>query len=162
VFDDGQRISPEIDDSAWVYLAAHQRGRVDTSSPFARLLTDVCERAGFIVYPSVSADAQDEDRLPLWVDAVKHAELCIIDLGAASAAAGAELATACCSGRPVIALRAHDEPVPRVLASLVEHHPTTRAVVFSDEQDCVDQLLALLTDPCWQRLVRAATVCEPF
>lgn len=162
MLNDAGHVSPEMDESAWVYLAAHHRDAADASPPFARLLTDVCERAGFLVYPSVSADPHHDGGPPVWLEAVKHAELCIIDLGAASASAGAELATACCSGRPVIALRARDESVPGVLTSLVEHHPATRAVVFSDEQDCIVQLLALLGDPGWQQMVRAANVCEPF
>jgi hypothetical protein len=91
------------------------------------------------------------------VDAVKHAEICVIDVGAASVVAGAELAMAYCSGRPLVALRARDEPLPPALASLTEHHDAVREVIFTDAEDCVAQLGAVLGDPSWQAIVRRAT-----
>ena len=108
----------EMDESASVYLAAHHRD-IDAGSAvsFGELLADTCERFGFVVYRTAACDAEAEVDPPHWVDAVRHAEVCVIDLGAASAIAGAELAMAYCSGRPLVALRARDEPVPAALAA---------------------------------------------
>jgi hypothetical protein len=150
-----------VDESAWVYLAAHHRDdEVHASQSFAALLTAACERSGFAVYPTASADALEQAAPPHWIDALRHAEVCVIDLGVASAVAGAELAMAYCSGRPVVTLRAEHELLPAALASLTQHHPAVREVVFSDAQDCVAQLSAVLGDPSWQAVVRSATLAD--
>src|SRR4051794_28591078 len=107
---DGRTAPAEMDESAWVYLAAHHRDdELLGSQPFAELLSHACERLGFAVFPTESANPAGDPAPPHWVDAVKHADVCIIDLGVSSAVAGAELALAYCSGRPIVALRARHE-----------------------------------------------------
>ncbi len=149
----------DFDESAWVYLGVARGNDSPGRHPFAELLAEACERVGFAVYASGESEAPHSGP-PYWVDAVRHAEVCIIDLGAASAVTGAELATAYCSGRPVVALRGRDEVLLAPLASLTDHHRAVREVVFDDAQDCVDQLIALLGDPSWQQVVRSATSAE--
>jgi hypothetical protein len=152
---------PEIDESAWVYLAAHHRDEeVHAAEPFAKLLADTCERFGFAVFPTASAGDESEARAPHWFDAVKHAELCVIDLGAGSAVAGAELAMAYCSGRPVVALRAEDEPLPAGLEAITAQHEAVREVVFADAADCVAKLQDVFADPAWQATVRTSAASD--
>jgi hypothetical protein len=147
---------PEIDESTWVYLGAHHaRNRVRADRPFAEMLAEACERAGFAVF------ARATDPGPrLWVEALRHAELCVIDVGARSALSGAELAMAYCSGRPLLALRLHGEQPPTALAGIIQSHPAAREIVFEDAADCLTKLHRALTDPAWQQLVRDAAITE--
>ena len=151
-----QPLNRALDESAWVYLAAR-----DDDSRFSEMLAEACEHLGFAVYPSEMSDSPGHEPA-FWVDAIRHADVCVIDLGAASVLTGAELATAYCTGRPVVALRGRDEVLPASLASLTDHHGRVRQVVFDDAQDCVAQLASVLRDPAWQQVVRSATHAEPL
>lgn len=66
-----------------------------------------------------------------------------------------------CSGRPVVALRAYDEPLPAGLAAITGQHASIREVVFADADDCVAKLGEVLADPVWQQVVRGAAVADP-
>lgn len=146
----------EFDESVWIYLAVARGDASAGGQTLTQMLADACEHLGFVVYASErSATLRSEP--PYWMDAVRHADVCVIDLGAASAITGAELATAYCASRPVVALRARDEIPPAPLVSLAEHYPAVREVVFDDPQDCVEQLTSVLRDPSWQEVVRRAT-----
>lgn len=149
----------ELDESAWVYLGVARRNDSPGVQPFAEMLADACRRFGFAVYASTESDEPD-DGPPLWVDAVRHAEVCVIDVGAATAVTGAELATAYCARRPIVALRGRDDVLPAPLASLADHYGVVREVLFDNAQDCVDQLIAVFGDPSWQQAVRSATSAE--
>jgi hypothetical protein len=147
---------PEIDESTWVYLGAHHaQERVQADRPFAQMLAEACERSGFAVFPS-GADA-GPDR---WVEALRHADLCVIDVGARSALSGAELAMAYCCGRPLLALRLRNEQPPGGLADIIGRHPAAREIIFDDAADCLTQLDRVLADPAWQRLLRDAAITE--
>lgn len=156
---DAQTPNAELDESAWVYLGVARGDASPGVEPFTELLAEACRRSGFAVYAAGPSEAPHSGP-PYWVDAVRHAEVCVIDLGSASAAAGAELATAYCAGRPVVALRGRDEVLPAPLASLADHHRAVREVVFDDTHDCIDQLVAVLGDPSWQQVVRSANSVE--
>jgi hypothetical protein len=147
---------PEIDESSWVYLGAHHaQSRVGSEQSFAHVLAEACERSGFAVYTS-NTDVGAEH----WVEALRHAELCVIDVGPRSALSGAELAMAFCSGRPLLALRFRDDPPPVALAGIIENHSAAREIVFDDATDCVAQLSQVLSDPAWQQLLRERTHVE--
>jgi hypothetical protein len=149
----------ELDESAWVYLAAPRGDTAVSREAFARHLSDVCEGFGFAVFPG------GEDRTELsgtWLEALRNAEICIIELSASSAIVGAELAVACCSGRPLVTLRRSAEETPAALRAMLADHPGAREVAFDDVAECTEKLRQLFGDPTWQRLVRHAAVAEDF
>lgn len=149
---------PELDESTWVYLAAHQRRLPGTDRTLTECLSEACESLGFAVYAAGSAHPTSATHE--WVEALRHAEVCVIDVGAASAASGAELAMAYCSARPVVALRVRHESLPHPIADILENYPAARELVFEDASDCVAQLRQVFADPEWQRTVRSAAIAE--
>jgi hypothetical protein len=152
--------SPEVEESIWVYLAVHPRpGATDTDASFFDALADACEGYGFAVFRTAAADDATtfSDR---WVEAIRHAEVCVIDVGATTAASGAELALAYSAGRPVVALRLGNEQLPPALRAIMHRHPAVREIVFEDAVDCVAQLGSVFADPEWQHVIRQAAVAD--
>jgi hypothetical protein len=149
----------EPDESAWVYLAARRGDTAAGQEAFARRLSDVCVGFGFAVFPGGDDRAGPSGA---WLEALRHAEVCVIELSAASAIVGAELAVACCSGRPLVTLRRHQEETPAALRAMLADHPATREVAFEDPAECTEKLRRLFGDPAWQQLVRHAAIAEDF
>jgi hypothetical protein len=147
----------ERDESVWVYLAANQRALAGSREAFVDGLADVCEGFGFTVFHGGDDRSEASDT---WLEALRYADICIIELGAASAVAGAELAMACSSGRPLVVLRRCEEESPAALRAMLAEHSGAREVAFDDFAECSEKLHALLGDPAWQHLVRHATVVE--
>jgi len=140
----------ELDESVWVYLAANEREKD---------LAGVCEGFGFTVFHGGDRHTETSGT---WLEALRHADICIIELGVASTVAGAELAMAYSSGRPLITLRQCEEEPPGALRAMLQGHPGAREVAFEDFADCSEKLRELLGDPTWQHLVRNATAVEDF
>ncbi len=149
----------EPDESSWVYLAARCGDTAAGERALARSLSDVCEGFGFAVFAGGDDRMESSDA---WLEALRHAEICVIELSASSAIVGAELAVACCSGRPLVTLRRHEEETPAALRAMLADHPGAREVAFDDPAECTEKLRRLLGDPAWQQLVRHAAVVEDF
>jgi hypothetical protein len=114
-------------------------------------LGTVCGEGGFTAYvPHTRTDPEFtthlDDREVYARDREAHVSAAVIvaDIGTPSLGVGGEIASACLSGQPVIALHRVDQRPSRYTRGQVLSSPGGQVIAYLDEEDCRRQLLAAL------------------
>jgi hypothetical protein len=138
----------------WIYVSApfsHLNGTA--RALFDQVKHVICERGWTVLA------ADDPGRGPSRrIAALRSADACLFDISCESATIGAEIATALCTGRPVIALEHEDSPASELITALVTHGEATRIIRYGQVDDCVAALGETLADPIWLEAVGRGTV----
>lgn len=148
----------EPHEGEWIYVSAplgHLNGTARVLA--ASIASSICSH-GWTVLRSIEHPQPDhggaERAAARTLEAVRSADACLFDVS--SAAVGAEVATAVCAGRPVIALEHVDAPASGIVAALLRDGPLPRVIRYATVDACIEQLNRTLEDPVWLSAVSRA------
>src|SRR5687768_15625168 len=143
---------PAMTDVAYISGALNGVPDLPRARDWYEWLGAVCRDAGFQPYvPHTRTDPEFtphlDDREVYARDREAHTAAAVIvaDIGTPSLGVGGEIASACLSGQPVIALHRVDQRPSRYTRGQVLTSPVGTVIAFRDLEDCRAQLLAALT-----------------
>jgi hypothetical protein len=145
----------EPSEGEWIYVSAplaHLSGAAELLSE--RISLTIRSR-GWLVLDR-DEDEPDTRREARRLEALRSADACVFDVSSPSEIVGAELATAVCSGRPIIALEHEAHPVGGFIAAVLDRSSLGIVIRYSGVEDCVDALSRVLVDQEWCRAVGRA------
>ncbi len=112
----------------------------------------VCRDAGFTPYiphtrtdPQFTPDLDDREVYARDRDVHSVAAVIVADIGTPSLGVGGEIASACLSGQPVIAVHRADQRPSRYTRGQILTSPRGSVIAYRDLDDCRTQLLAALS-----------------
>ena len=110
-------------------------------------LGEVCRTAGFTPYiphtrtdPVLAADLDDREVYARDCEAHTGAAVIVADIGTPSLGVGGEIASACLSGQPVIAVHRWDQRPSRYTRGQILTSAHGRVISYRDPEDCRAQL----------------------
>lgn len=114
-------------------------------------LGEVCAEAGFTAYvphtrtdPELTRHLDDREVYARDQDAHEGATVIVADIGTPSLGVGGEVASACLSGQPVIALHRIDQHPSRYTRGQILTAANGQVIAYCDSEDCRRQLLGAL------------------
>lgn len=114
-------------------------------------LGDVCRAGGFTPYiphtrtdPELTPHLDDREVYARDRDAHTAAAVIVADIGTPSLGVGGEIASACLSGQPVIAVHRIDQRPSRYTRGQILTTANGRVIAYGDPEDCRRQLLEAL------------------
>lgn len=155
---DSEPLINEPHEGEWIYVSAplgHLNGTAHALSE--RIAATIYARGWTVVQPEQHARTQEGDGArgaARALEALRSADACLFDVSSSSV--GAEVATAVCAGRPVIALEHVDTPPPAIVAALLSDDPLPRVIRYTSVDECIEQLSQTLEDPVWRAAVSLA------
>ncbi|HWH12176.1 MAG TPA: hypothetical protein VG165_13695 [Solirubrobacteraceae bacterium] len=148
----------EPHEGEWIYVSApleHLNGTArELSESIAK---SICSHGWMVVGSTERTQSHhggDARAAARTLEAVRSANACLFDVS--SMAVGAEVATAVCAGRPVIALEHVDAPASGIVAALLRDGPLPRVIRYANVDACIEQLNRTLEDPVWLAAVSLA------
>ena len=152
---DSELLINEPHEGEWIYVSAplgHLNGTAHALSE--SIAATIYARGWTVVRPEEPQDGDGARVATKALEALRSADACLFDVS--SSAVGAEVATAVCAGRPVIALEHVDTPPPPIVAALLCNNPLPRVIRYTNVNECVEQLSRTLEDPVWRASVSLA------
>jgi hypothetical protein len=114
-------------------------------------LGEVCREAGFTPYiphkrtdPELTPELDDREVYARDREAHSAASVIVADIGTPSLGVGGEIASACLSGQPVIAVHRVDQRPSRYTRGQILTTTNGRVIAYRDAADCRRQLMEAL------------------
>jgi hypothetical protein len=145
----------EPHEGEWIYVSAPLTHLNGSAKALCEQITVTIRSLGWIVFHRADGDddLRGERRL---LEALRTADACVFDVSSPSEIVGAEIATAVCSGRPVIALEHESHPAATFISALLDRSRGRTLIRYRDVDDCIDTLTRTLEDVEWRRAVAHA------
>ena len=116
-------------------------------------LGEVCREAGFTPYiphkrtdPELTPELDDREVYARDREAHSAAAVIVADIGTPSLGVGGEIASACLSGQPVVAVHRVDQRPSRYTRGQILSTPNGRVIAYHDPADCRRQLIEALAE----------------
>jgi hypothetical protein len=142
----------EPHEGEWIYVSVPLVHLNGIAKALCEQITVTIDSLGWIVLHRADSDEdlRGEARL---LEALRTADACVFDVSSPSEIVGAEIATAVCSGRPIIALEHEAHPAANFISVLLDRSRLSRVIRYSGVDDCVSALTRTLEDLDWRQAV---------
>jgi hypothetical protein len=142
----------EPHEGEWIYVSAPLAHLNGTAKALWEQVAVTIRSLGWTVLHRADGDddLRDEARL---LEALRTADACVFDVSSPSEIVGAEIATAVCSGRPVIALEHESHPAANFISALLDRSRLRTVIRYRDVDDCINALTRTLEDLEWRQAV---------
>jgi len=151
-------MAKEPHEGEWIYVSAPLGHLNGTARAFSEsIASSICLHGWTVVRSTEHAQQHhggEARAAARTLEALRSADACLFDVS--SVAVGAEVATAVCAGRPVIALEHVDAPASGIVAALLRDGPLPRVIRYANVDACLEQLNRTLEDPVWLAAVSLA------